>query len=91
MYAVKVEGARELVMVCQVLLALLHGAELAGAALHQAQVDLRGREGWWVGRQAGWWVGGVGDGSAWGAKVAGEGRPAREGSRLGLQCWEAVQ
>ena len=50
MYAVKVEGARELVMVCQVLLALLHGAELAGAALHQAQVDLRGRR-WQAGRQ----------------------------------------
>lgn len=37
----------------QVLLALLHGAKLAGAAVHQTQEDLAGRQGGREGRKAG--------------------------------------
>ena len=41
MYPVKVVVPREAVVVCEVLLALLNGAELAPAPLHQAAVHLQ--------------------------------------------------
>ena len=41
---------------CEVLLALFHCAKLAGAALHQAQVDLQACKIKWGWDESRWWL-----------------------------------